>query len=134
MTTDPNAPDAALLWAREFEASVHPSTMIASMIRQGACDEYASVRHAAEAFRAGQAHADAGLLDELERLRAEVAQLKSVVYAATQAQTDHKFLLKETDAMPFFAAVKHFRGKSGLSLLEAKCAVERHRAALGEQP
>ena len=52
MTTETSAPDAALLWARELwphdGAGFHNS--------------------AAEAFRAGQAHADAALLAALEAI------------------------------------------------------------------
>jgi len=64
MTTTPTAPDAALLWAREFIQRKQAGEHIAAMAARGDLDH--ELRGVAKAFRAGQSHADAGLLAALE--------------------------------------------------------------------
>jgi hypothetical protein len=66
MTTEPTAPDAALLWARENAVGGGASEGLKREVIGGKWDYLSAVTMRAEAFRAGQAHADAGLLEALE--------------------------------------------------------------------
>jgi hypothetical protein len=73
MTTETTAPDAAMLWAQK-EWPYAPSNV-------------AHLQVIAEAFRAGQAHADAGLLEALEAvtddLEAEIEARRCTVLPRT---------------------------------------------------
>jgi hypothetical protein len=65
--TNPTAPDAALLWAREEAANQTSDDWLARMTVEGRRDDALAVSCRAIGFRAGQGHA-AGLLEALEGL------------------------------------------------------------------
>ena len=64
ITIQQDPPDDALLWSRERVAALAPPTWPewAAQVRAGRHDDLPEVAEHADAFRAGQAHADAAML------------------------------------------------------------------------
>ena len=93
-------PDDALLWAREKMAkNFSPTT--AKAIREGKWDADTDLQMWAEAFRAGHATADAGLLEALEGITRAAEGLSHGVdwNNGTHAKT-HGYRQKLLDALP----------------------------------
>ncbi len=81
MTTT-TAPDAALLWARERTIRHYQAIRdhdYAKWVGDGLKDTTQDVVCRAEAFRAGQSHADAGLLAALEAIVAHCCEQERLV-------------------------------------------------------
>ena len=90
--------DDALLWAREVLKAVtphHGSTH--AYIDAGHWDELEAVRLRVEAFRAGLAHADAGLLAALEAIDASLAMAMKAATIQPHERNDTRQMLIQFD-------------------------------------